>query len=257
MNRRTFLQAMSAAFGSACLGTSLIHSEQVSPIRYDLFCDPETHRYNLGQPFTFGESVCATDCRALILHSNRDGFIQDIEGRFPAVHKLDWTVFDKRGWKPLGSPQFYNAVPEYGAECPECLATGRIGHNVRRCAVCGGENKNWGMLPDGTIGCPECHYGWVGGVACHRCRPERDSDGDVVVGFCDGPRVWEFIDGAPFAVSRVNRVRTLGDVEYLLDPDWDNGHRENGVMAFRFNAGAAGEGRGLLMGLDLSAVAGG
>lgn len=251
MNRRSFLQAMSAAFGSACLGSSLIQREhQPLPIRYDLFCDPEFVRYSLGRPFAVEGSVCATNGHILILHGDNGSLTQDLPGRFPNIRKLDWSPFDKPGWKPLPKPQWYNAVPKWGAECPECLATGRIGDDVRRCEVCHGNSDNWGTLPDGTNGCPKCHYGWVGGTACHRCKPERDVDGDVTVGICYGNRVWELIDGAPFAGSKLNRIRTLSDVEYLYDPDFESlDKRGPGVLAFRFNAGPAGEGRGLVMGL--------
>lgn len=241
MKRRSFLASLAAMTGFASgARLGLVASE---PVRYDLFLG-EDCRYKLAFPFSLDGHVYATDSRVLIRHACAVDHAVNETG-LPPVNDLWWDAFDEGGWSRIKTPKLRSVSHE--TCCVTCMGTGRVGIVVYRCPVCKADSENWGLLANGTIGCPECHYGWCGGEQCPDCRVDVDGDGDVVVGRSDKSAMIEEIDGGTFDAALVQRVRTLpGDIEFKRLEPVQRYKTKSDVLAFRWG----NSGQGFLMGCD-------
>ena len=234
MNRRSFLQSLSAAFAVSMTG---IHFRPVQRIiNYDLFTCRYTTRYDFAEPFGLDGTVYATDARVLIAHA---GELQasDDQRRLPKLSHLEWDEFDSPGFKSLGAPvyrQYRESKFTRGTSCPDCMGTGKIG-NVRRCSC--PPYSEWidEDVVDGPQvieGCEICRGGWLGDRSCQRCKQ----------GFIHVESFREIVNDMPFAPSLMARVRTLGS----LDVKVVNSEMHDGpMMLFRGENNL----RGMLMGM--------
>lgn len=230
MNRRTFLQSMSAAFCSSVLAGTVDCRHERHSIDYSQFVDEDqlwSRRYDLSHPFSVDGSIYATDGRVVITHPGE--WRGTSEGRVPDVTQLWWDEFDRSGWKPLGRP--HNERHPDGASCPICRGKWLIGPTAT-CKRCDG--LGW-MLQDfgrAVTDC-DCYEGKVG-VKC----PAG----------CDRGLVdyREQIDGCGFCPDYMARLRTLGDLEYRrIDVDHGVIPSLVGLLLVR----AAGNVRGILCGM--------
>ncbi len=206
MNRRTFMQSLTAAFSVAMTGINFQPVKRV--INYDLFTDPHTTRYSLGQPFGIDGTVYATDARVLIAHAGELEAIGE-DRRLPNLSTLEWSEFEQGGFKslwPANYQHYKNAKPRnLITACPDCMATGKIG-NVRRCS-CGPESEwiDYGATdgPEVRDGCEVCRTGWLGDRECKRCE----------FGWIETEAFRESVCGMSFCPSLMSRVRTLGNLD--------------------------------------------
>lgn len=237
MKRRTFLQSLAAMAGMSS-GCQMGYVAG-KPVRYELFSGDCSLKYDLRYPFQQGRQLFTSDSRILIAE-DRDLDVFENCKKLPPVSDLWWDEFETAGWSPL-PPQRLETLERIGM-CHACYGTGRTGM-FSRCGTCHGNSDNWGMLDSGLIGCPDCHFGWVGGDPCTVCKLEFDCDGDVTVGWLpEGSESAERIDGQLFGGGYMSRLRTLpGDIEYRLlrSPVHPHGAM-NGVLAFRWGNGGKG-----------------
>jgi len=223
---------MSAAFAATSLGVTF---KTLKPlIRYDLFTDPWTTRFDLNAPFGIDDMIYATDCKILISHPGRDDRGTE-DRRVPKVGNLPWNEFDSSGWKPLGSPDLVVRTDHYrdnGHCCSVCFGLGRVGSNVVRCPDCHGRSE-WVDEDANEVfdGCEKCRVGYVGGPICTHC--ER--------GWVNGPTIEERIIGSPrrFGTGMMARIRTLGDLEYRV-VEGEGANDETSLLLFRGDHGIRG-----------------
>lgn len=154
MNRRSFMQAIAAAFSAVASGVRPNFAAEPPKIRYELFSDTQDFRWALSQPFSQDGVICATDARIIVTHPGE--WSGESAGRVPNISSLCWDEFDTGGWKELPSqslefaPQF-----EFGTMCHLCMGTGRVGDGVRR------------VLGKDEDGDPM--WRWTGGTKCYQC----------------------------------------------------------------------------------------
>lgn len=233
MNRRNFLQSVSAAMSAVALGVTF--KPVATKIRYDLFTDTSSAKWDLSLPFGLGDNVYATDARVVVCHPG-DVDMTDGTRRVPAADRLQWDEFEAGGWKPLGQSTYCHQSQNYGSYCVECLGLGRTGPNVRRCPDCDGDSE-W-FNDDGKMhdGCEKCRCCWIGGPICGKCKGEGYLTENIA----------ESIGGFNFSPAMVGRIRTLGELDVKVIESPANYHwTASGLMLFRGDHGI----RGMLMGL--------
>jgi hypothetical protein len=190
MNRRAFLQSMSAAFSAMALGVRPAFAQSPPRINYDLFCDSAlSYRYDMMQPWSHEGIIAASDAKILIVHPGE--WSGDGSARVPDLTKLWWDEFDAPGWKELPRQQL-ETVDATSLMCPACMGTGRLGDGIHRVDI---------KDEDGD----PC-MGWVGGRACSQC------------GGCgwDDFQHREILGDGHFCPGYMNRIRTLGGVDYRV-----------------------------------------
>ena len=240
MNRRSFLQMVSAALAASTLGVRGL-TQQPDAINWNLLTDWDV-RYDLTSPWSVEGTIYATDTRKIIALPGE--FSGKGDAKVPNVGKLPWNEFDAGGWQPLGRPvlERYGTDDETWTLCLQCFGIGRTG-DVRRCDKCNGYLDVWYDDTAGTSrgGCHKCHEGWVGGVECLRCHGTRHET--------EGPPLSETIHGYPFCPAQMQMLRTLGELDIRVIDESELPLRKHGnsggVLLFR----GAGGVRGLLMGL--------
>lgn len=221
MNRRSFLQSMTAAFAMATTGLAIRNPK---PIRYELFTMPYASRYDLKTPFSIGGNVYASDSRVLIAHAGDIGDT-DQKRRVPDLSHLKWGEFESGGFRSLGAPNLVRG-PHASAGCPECYGLGRVGDGVTQCPclVIGDDGR--------CIRCEDSE--WIGGRACSVCERGEITDGSV-----------EGVGCGRFSPAYMSRLRTLGELDVKVITDKDaNGDLAN-ILLFRGEHGV----RGMLMSL--------
>ena len=205
MNRRSFLQSMSAAFGALALG---VRPSFASPsrINYSLFTDKYVRRYDLTSPWSDRGVIAVTDAKILITHPGE--WSGEASAKVPDIWKLWWGEFDATGWCPLRTVRAKQNQQNSTSGCPQCYGTGRIGPHVRQCdcdplAEYTDHSKGYPRILDG---CPQCQpSGWIGGVKCTACGGSGWLEGDE--------RFVEQFQGVKFNPHYIARVRTLGEVD--------------------------------------------
>lgn len=191
VTRRSFLQSMAAAFSATALGVRMSPA-QPAAIRYELFTDTSAwvRRHQICEPFSLDGAVYATDARVLITHPGE--WSGSGNAKVPDVGKLWWDEFDKPGWKELPE-QRLELTTHDSSLCHLCMGLGRVGDGVHR-VLCRDED-----------GDPE--WAWAGGAKCHQCNGTGWEE--------EYPHV-DRIDGAAFSPGYMNRLRTLGGLDYRI-----------------------------------------
>jgi hypothetical protein len=195
MNRRSFLQSMSVAFSAVAFGVRPNFAQTPLKIRYELFADTQCFRYDLDQPFSLDGAIYATDSRFLITHPGEWTGMES--GKVPNVARLWWGEFDKPGWKDLPAQKLELRSDHLESLCHRCMGTGRVGDGVHR-------------VPDKDQD-GDAYWRWAGGERCPFCDHGWDRD------VCNHER----IGPAVFCPGRMNRLRTLGHLDYrviMVDP---------------------------------------
>jgi len=166
MQRRSFIQALGAAFAAPSVGLAFTPSKPT--IRWDLWTDPITARYDLSSPWVLNNSTFATDGRALICAPGCEGQAAG-ERRVPGLHTLPWDDFDKAGWR--SSSDLVRVPARAEMTCPHCFGYGVVGQRT----LCDCDDIIWNGIdiePEGT--CPKCKdTGWIG-TSCPHCVDEMD-----------------------------------------------------------------------------------
>lgn len=220
MDRRTFIKV------GAAVSTLFAIPEQIikSPIRWDLFTEPDAARYSLGLPFQQGDYGYATNgYLALRTSAKEDLFVGADAGRFPNMKEC-WDRYfqDSDCWKELAlKPGKHEGL----GRCHECFGKGHFG-NAKECEKCHGDQLIW--KGDDLINCDACQGVGIVGDLCKSCKGHPWDRGGVV----------ELNDGRLIDAANVARILTLGSVQYreLRNP----GRGE--CVEFRFERG-----RGLVM----------
>ena len=228
MNRRSFNTMLGAAFGSVALGVTPI--VKIGP-EIDLleYCDPESSRYDLSQPFIQAGHKIATDRHILVRMRSPGDLGQGDQRRVPDLTIFDWSAFDCRGWKPWPSLK----LEEYGTYCSSCRTCRGYGYvNFRQCDCPGQryyDDQNW---------CGKCDEGGQVGDLCPTCKCKTPNTNQAAV-----------VNGKHLNQRHDSMIRDLMSVEFLPD----GGHavfgasttRRGDAIPFRFDGGV-----GLVMPLN-------
>lgn len=221
MQRRTFMQALSAAFAIPTVGFGFTPAKPT--IRWDLWTDEIATRYDLATPWACNESTFATCGRALICAPGCDGELAG-ERRVPNLDLLPWDDFDNAGWR---SSRELVRVPAKGEMvCPHCFGYGVIGKRT----MCDCDDIVWdGISDEPSIVCPKCNDNCWLGEKCPHCK-----NGYI----CEAPYKLR-LDNKHFCAGLFAKFQTLGDFDCLITEQ-----AKQTCMLIRFNGG-----RGMLMGL--------
>lgn len=190
---------MAAAFATSVSATILPSGRPDRVIDYSLFVnDVPGRKYDLRHPFAVRGAIYATDSRILVRHPGELTGIST--ALIPDVEKLWWREFDRSGWKRLGSPRYAHGKDNYEDNCPVCRGYGIVGERTR-CLNCDGDEYWWDR--DFIKSCGKCVDGWTG----KRCEAGCQNGSINYV---------ENLAGFTFGADYMNRLRTLGELDYRI-----------------------------------------
>ena len=163
MKRRTFFKTTAAIFGSAMV-SPVVQRPDLTP-----WCDAESFRWDLANPFGQGEYTYATDCRACV-RVNGIWVPSDANAKVPEADGLFWDVFDDRNliWQPMDNARYQTIASRGSMACPNCFK--RPG----RPATCEDDYYHPRFDPDSGEIAPACHLCKDG------CKVVRRADGSVI-----------------------------------------------------------------------------
>jgi hypothetical protein len=175
------------------------------------FCDPESTRYCLSEPFVQNGFLCATDGRIAVQARCDEA---DTEGKFPKMSfVIDQDAMCETKWEPsdIGCGNCGGKGSTTTTKCHECKGSGV-------CENCSGSGEETCLSCDRDHECDECD----GSGNCHEC------DGDGIVEQyecgcvqCESSSVaipdGETVRQMAWKIAR--KINTLRNVRYTLIGD--------------------------------------